>query len=73
MRPTYNDIFELMALHANDALPLFADRWARFPTGTTAREVVARLRKEAIFWTGRNNDTAEKLRRAADEITARNT
>ena len=71
-RPTYDDIFELLAMYANDALPLFADRWNRFPAGAVAREVIARLLKEAAFWAGRNDDTATKMRRAADEIASRN-
>jgi len=40
---TYEEVREVIALYANDVLPLFADRWGRFPTRNDAEIILERL------------------------------
>jgi len=46
----YNKVYEVVALHANDVLPLFADVRNRFPDGPHASRIIERLQQVSDFY-----------------------
>ena len=68
---SYEYARSIIAFHAGQLLPLFADGWERFPAGQNARKLASALRDEVRFWTGRNNEVASMLEEVAEEIEYR--
>ena len=66
--PTYSDVYETIALYANEVLPLFADGWERFPQGRCAAEVLSRLRAQQETW-GRRRPGGEQEQKITAAIT----
>ena len=70
---SYSDVFELISLYCNSCfsiLPLFADRWERFPQGENAQRVIEAIESAAQFWNHNRHELAEQLRRAIETIGA---
>lgn len=72
-RPTYSDVYDTIALYANEVLPLFADMWERFPQGQCAKMLVTALRVQQESWNRRRpeGEQVQKLTAAIDEIERR--
>ena len=69
---SYHDVYDVIATYAGRELPMFADGWNRFPVGNIARHLVAALRAQEKFWTGRGDGSVARLiGAAADEIERR--
>lgn len=74
---TYDECYEVIALHHNDVLPLFADAWNRFPDPKTASIIVEKL-KGAVFTyrmlgekNPKNENTAKEIIDVIETIKAR--
>lgn len=71
VRPSYEDVFDLISQYAPKVQPLFADGWQRFPAGNYARQVKEELIRQADYQKERRPHVASALVRAAAEITRR--
>ena len=60
----YNAVYDIIAMHANDLLPLFADNWERWPDESVAEKLVGDLKKKAQS----DPNRASKLISAANAI-----
>lgn len=69
--PSYNDIFEMLSLHCEKALPFFSDGWERFPVGECASRVIADLNSAAAWHETRRPELAKRMRCAIAEIIRR--
>ena len=69
---SYYEVHAVIATYAGAELPWFADGWERFPEGRTARHLVAALRAQEKFWSGRGDGAVGRLiGAAANEIERR--
>lgn len=67
-----NEVEQIIATYTNDMLPLWADKWSRWPVPGPAHKIAARLRESAAFWTKQGmEETADALLTAAETILAR--
>jgi hypothetical protein len=46
----YNDVYDIIAMYAQDLLPMFADHWERWPAENFAETLTAELKKKALSW-----------------------
>ncbi len=65
---TYHEIFELVSRFAPIAQSWVADSWNRMPQGDTAKAISGELALAANFWDGRNQERADRLRLAAEQV-----
>ena len=70
-RLSYDDVYQILSMYANEMLPFFADGWSRFPQGGNAAMIVNYLNDQAKLWYKINPDVATKLVEAATEIIFR--
>jgi len=65
---SYDDVYQIIGLYCGDVLPVFADRWSRFPVCTSATTVANRLNNAAASWARVNADIAASLAAAASTV-----
>ena len=70
-RPSYNDVFELLADHSDKTLPFFADAWSRWPVGDYAARVIDDLRNVGDWQKTRRPEISIRIDRAIAEIIRR--
>ena len=68
---TYEQVHQTLALYAPAMLPVFADKWSRFPEGRFAEEIVAHLDIQAQGWAKISPDVTAKILAAKAEIERR--
>lgn len=67
-RMSYNDIYELIAMYANDVLPFYADKWSRFPCGNNAIKIIKRLENTVVFYRKINSELSSQIDNAIIEL-----
>jgi hypothetical protein len=70
---TYAQVFDVIAEYANAdgrVLPLFADRWSRWPSGPAGHAVLSALAKQAAYWEHRKPSIHRALTEA--QVAVRN-
>lgn len=68
----YNEAFEIMANYANEALPLFADRWSRWPDERAANHIIGILEKKRNLYVGMDlPEVAAQITAVAAELMIR--
>jgi hypothetical protein len=71
-RILYGEAYTFIARYANDLLPLFADRWERWPIGYNAITLVDALcSKKDMYYDMDMKDEAEKCSEIGAEIIMR--
>lgn len=68
---TYDDVYKLIGRYCNEVLPLYADRWSRFPVSRNAVTVADRLDAAATSWAATDPGVSTALADAAREIRNR--
>jgi hypothetical protein len=68
-RMSYNDVYEIISLYANDYLPLYADYWNRFPVCENAVKIVQKLKDTSNFYRKMKPELADKIQGAANEVS----
>ena len=71
-RMTYEQVYQTLALYAPVMLPVFADKWSRFPEGRFAEEIIAHLDMQARGWAKISPEVVAKITAAKAEIEYRN-
>ncbi len=64
----YGDTFDVISRYANDSLPLFADRWERFPSYQVSEQLIAILEPKKVWWKDHKPEAAKKISEAIDAI-----
>lgn len=70
-RMSHTQVREIIATTIQDYVPLFADRWERFPDEKTSFFLIKKLQAELPFWRKHNTDHADKIENAIAEIKKR--
>jgi hypothetical protein len=70
---TYDQVFQVLSLYCPGALPLFADRWGRWPTEGRAAEILEMLRAKQAFWQAIGPNVAASIGEAIETIEKRKT
>jgi len=67
-RMSYSEVYDIIAIYANDLLPMYADFWSRFPVSTIALKIANGLKNKAITYEKINPEIAAKINNVVNEI-----
>lgn len=68
---SYDNVYQVIAKYAYKMLPVFADKWSRFPEGGNAAMIVNYLNDMADFYRNIDINITNEILNAAAEIIAR--
>lgn len=68
---SYSDVYDVLAMYANDLLNYYADGWSRFPSHPVAQIIIDRLNASIDTWVKLDKDVAGEMTAARDEIIKR--
>lgn len=67
----YTKTYQTLSMYAPELLPLFADRWERFPVAATADRIIARLKIKLVTWIKLDTTAARLIEQAIRNIEKR--